>query len=378
MENYIKNMGKYDLVLLNLKKLYDSYGYKKIILPAFDEYDLYNENRDFISGNNILTIMNPSGRLLALRPDITLSVAKKISREQSLKYEKIYYSENVYKSVKYKGYEEVEQLGVELIGKDSLFLNFEIANLAMKSLEIINKNYIAIFSHVGFVSSIFEGLDLEYEVQEEIFKCIEGKNIHDIRKILSKINIKEETKELICVLPELSGNLDLICQKLSEYVINDKIKNILEELKGLYGLLKKFHKESNIIFDFSIVKNLNYYNGIIIQGFIEGMPNIILTGGRYDKLFEKFGVDNGAIGFAILTDNLKGYFKEEEKKDFDILLIYDDSDFEKLTEIIDNFVAKGYRVRAEYYTNITDENSEFFNYTEKYLFKEGKIFKEET
>lgn len=88
MENYIKNMGKYDLVLLNLKKLYDSYGYKKIILPAFDEYDLYNENRDFISGNNILTIMNPSGRLLALRPDITLSVAKKISREQSLKYEK--------------------------------------------------------------------------------------------------------------------------------------------------------------------------------------------------------------------------------------------------------------------------------------------------
>ena len=100
MKNYIKNMSKEDLILLNLKKLYDSYGYNKITLPTFDEYDLYNENKDFISGN-ILTIMNPSGKLLALRPDITLSVAKKISKEQTLKYEKIYYNENIYKTSKY-------------------------------------------------------------------------------------------------------------------------------------------------------------------------------------------------------------------------------------------------------------------------------------
>ena len=145
MKNYIKNMSKEDLILLNLKKLYDSYGYNKITLPTFDEYDLYNENKDFISGN-ILTIMNPSGKLLALRPDITLSVAKKISKEQTLKYEKIYYKENIYKTSKYKGYKEVEQLGIELIGKDSLFLNFEMINLAIKSFKklrnTIKMNYI--------------------------------------------------------------------------------------------------------------------------------------------------------------------------------------------------------------------------------------------
>lgn len=370
MKNYIKNMSEEDTVLLNLKRLYDSYGYNKIALPTFDEYDLYNENKDFISGN-ILTIMNPSGKLLALRPDITLSVAKKISKEQSLKYEKIYYSENVYKASKYKGYEEIEQLGIELIGKDSLFLNFEMINLAIKSLQIINSKCITVLSHVGFASSIFENLNLEYEIQEELLKYIESKNSHDIRRILGNVNIGSDVKELICVLPELSGDLEYIKDRLSGYAVNEKMGKILEELEKLYKLLRKFHGRSKIIFDFSIVKNLNYYNGIIIQGFIEGLPNMILTGGRYDRLFEKFGVDNGAIGFAILTDNLKGYYKDEGKKDFEILLVYDDSNYEKLSEIIDDFIEKGYRVRAEHYKNINDENVELFNFDKQYMFKDG-------
>ena len=131
-------MSKKDLVLLNIRKMYDSYGYKKISLPSFEEYDLYNENKDFID-RNVLTVMSPNGKLLALRPDITLSVAKKVSKDQSLKYSKIYYQENTYNLTKYVGYEEDEQLGIELIGKESTFLDFEIINLAVKSLDIINK-----------------------------------------------------------------------------------------------------------------------------------------------------------------------------------------------------------------------------------------------
>ena len=187
------------------------------------------------------------------------------------------------------------------------------------------------------------------------------------------MDIDKDIKELICALPNLSGDLEHICEKLSKYNVNEKIKNILDELRELYNLLIKFHDKSKIIFDFSIVKNINYYNGIIIQGFIEKLPNMILTGGRYDKLFEKFGVDNGAIGFAILTDYLKGYYKEENKKDFEILLMYDNSDFIKLSEIVDDFVKKGYRVRAEDFNNINSENIESFNFDQKYLFKNGEL-----
>ena len=375
MKNYIKNMSKKDLVLLNIRKMYDSYGYKKISLPSFEEYDLYNENKDFID-RNVLTVMSPNGKLLALRPDITLSVAKKVSKDQSLKYSKIYYQENTYNLTKYVGYEEDEQLGIELIGKESTFLDFEIINLAVKSLDIINKKSMIVLSHAGFISSVFENFDLEYEIKEQILDCINRKNSHDIQKILkSNEHISENVKKLIYKIPELSGNLENIEKELLKYEINVNTKKILSELKQLNSLLMKFYKKSKIIFDFSVVKNLNYYNGIILQGYIEGFPNVILTGGRYDKLFEKFGVDTGAVGFAILTDGLKGYYKDTDKKDFEVLIAYDDSDFEKLVEIVNDFQKKGLRVRTENIENLGESDFEIFNFDEKYVFQNGELKK---
>ena len=377
MKNYIKNMSKKDLVLLNIRKMYDSYGYKKISLPSFEEYDLYNENKDFID-RNVLTVMSPNGKLLALRPDITLSVAKKVSKDQSLKYSKIYYQENTYNLTKYVGYEEDEQLGIELIGKESTFLDFEIINLAVKSLDIINKKSMIVLSHAGFISSIFENFDLEYETKEQILDCINRKNSHDIQKILKKNeHISENVKKLIYKIPELSGNLENIEKELLKYEINGNTKKILSELKQLNSLLMKFYKKSKIIFDFSVVKNLNYYNGIILQGYIEDFPNVILTGGRYDKLFEKFGVDTGAVGFAILTDGLKGYYKDTDKKDFEVLITYDNSDFEKLVEIVNDFQKKGLRVRTENIENLGESDFEIFNFDEKYVFQNGELKKEE-
>ena len=377
MKNYIKNMSKKDLVLLNIRKMYDSYGYKKISLPSFEEYDLYNENKDFID-RNVLTVMSPNGKLLALRPDITLSVAKKVSKDQSLKYSKIYYQENTYNLTKYVGYEEDEQLGIELIGKESTFLDFEIINLAVKSLDIINKKSMIVLSHAGFISSIFENFDLEYEIKEQILDCINRKNSHDIQKILKRNeHISENVKKLIYKIPKLSGNLENIEKELLKYKINGNTKKILSELKQLNSLLMKFYKKSKIIFDFSVVKNLNYYNGIILQGYIEGFPNVILTGGRYDKLFEKFGVDTGAVGFAILTDGLKGYYKDTDKKDFEILIAYDNSDFEKLVEIVNDFQKKGLRVRTENIENLGKSDFEIFNFDEKYIFQNGELKKEE-
>ena len=378
MKNYIKNLSRKDLVLLDIRKIYDSYGYKRISLPSFEEYDLYNENKDFID-RNVLTVMSPNGKLLALRPDITLSVAKKISKDQSLKYSKIYYQENTYNLTKYVGYDEDEQLGIELIGKESTFLDFEIVDLAIKSLDIINEKSMITLSHARFISSIFDNLNLEYEIKEEIFDCINKKNSHDIKKILENNKfISENVKQLIYKIPELSGDLEDIEKELLKYEMNDDIKEILFELKQLNNLLFKFHKKSKIVFDFSIVKNLNYYNGIILQGYIEGFPNVILTGGRYDKLFEKFGVDTGAVGFVILTDSLKGYYKDEDKNDFEILIAYDNSDFEKLVEIVNDFQEKGLRVRTENIENFKENDSEIFNYDEKYLFKNGNLINEKS
>ena len=95
------------------------------------------------------------------------------------------------------------------------------------------------------------------------------------------------------------------------------------------------------------------------------------------KLFEKFGVDTGAVGFAILTDGLKGYYKDTDKKDFEVLIAYDDSNFEKLVEIVNDFQKKGLRVRTENIENLGESDFEIFNFDEKYIFQNGELKKEE-
>lgn len=366
---------KSEMLIMNLRKLYEQYGYKKISLPTFEEYDLYSEYRDFIKSEKILTLMTPEGKLEALRPDITLSVAKKVAKDKNIKSEKIYYLENIYRFSKMNGYKEKKQLGIELIGRETDFLNYEITNLALKSLNQINKNYIFAFSHVSFISSIFNTINIDYDLQNEILYNIQHKNKHDLEKLISDINIEEKYKILIISLPELSGPFEIIYERLQSFDLDDNLREILDKLDKFYKLLllSSNSDKSKIIFDLSLTNNLEYYNGIIFQGYVEGLSKIILTGGRYDNLFEKFGINKGAIGFAIYLDNLKGYFKEANKKNIDILLFYDNSDYKLLISKINDFIVSGFTVRAEEITNdLTHFN---LNYTDIYTFKNGILEK---
>ncbi len=366
---------KSEMLIMNLRKLYEQYGYKKISLPTFEEYDLYSEYRDFIKSEKILTLMTPEGKLEALRPDITLSVAKKVAKDKNIKSEKIYYLENIYRFSKMNGYKEKKQLGIELIGRETDFLNYEITNLALKSLNQINKNYIFAFSHVSFISSIFNTINIDYDLQNEILYNVQHKNKHDLEKLISDINIEEKYKILIISLPELSGPFEIIYERLQSFDLDDNLREILDKLDKFYKLLllSSNSDKSKIIFDLSLTNNLEYYNGIIFQGYVEGLSKIILTGGRYDNLFEKFGINKGAIGFAIYLDNLKGYFKEANKKNIDILLFYDNSDYKLLISKINDFIVSGFTVRAEEITNdLTHFN---LNYTDIYTFKNGILEK---
>ena len=125
--------------------------------------------------------------------------------------------------------------------------------------------------------------------------------------------------------------------------------------------------------DFSIVNNLDYYNGIIFQGYIENNPRVVLSGGRYDKLAEKFVANKKAVGFAIFLDELARYQKNDSEYDFDILILYRDGDYSILLEKVKEFIKNGNRVRTDKY----DENySMNFNYREKYIFYDNKLKRE--
>lgn len=360
------NLINENSIVSNLINIYERFGFKKIKLSKFEDYNLYNNNKDFLQTEHILTFMNLNGNLKSLRPDVTLSIVKKVLKDNEKETQKIYYIEDIYKIVSNE-YEEIPQVGVEIIGKLNNYSNLEIISMAIESLKSINKNYILEISNIDFISAIFDEINLEENLKIEILNNIYLKNKHDLEKLLNK-NVDCKYKKYILSFIELSGNYKDILKKLKSLIINKKMQKSYEELKSLSFVFELYNNFDKILLDFSIESQLGYYNGIIFKGYIKGNNDIILSGGRYDKLLNKFNSNKNAIGFAIYMDKL--YEKNKTSDFIDILILYKSGDENILLNEVRKFMNKNKKVRVDIYGDNSIEN-----YKDKYIFDKDKLIK---
>lgn len=360
------NLINENSIVSNLINIYERFGFKKIKLSKFEDYNLYNNNKDFLQTEHILTFMNLNGNLKSLRPDVTLSIVKKVLKDNEKETQKIYYIEDIYKIVSNE-YEEIPQVGVEIIGKLNNYSNLEIISMAIESLKSINKNYILEISNIDFISAIFEEINLEENLKIEILNNIYLKNKHDLEKLLNK-NVDCKYKKYILSFIELSGNYKDILKKLKSLIINKKMQKSYEELKSLSFVFELYNNFDKILLDFSIESQLGYYNGIIFKGYIKESNDIILSGGRYDKLLNKFNSNKNAIGFAIYMDKL--YEKNKTSDFIDILILYKSGDENILLNEVRKFMNKNKKVRVDIYGDNSIEN-----YKDKYIFDNNKLIK---
>lgn len=360
------NLINENSIVSNLINIYERFGFKKIKLSKFEDYNLYNNNKDFLQTEHILTFMNLNGNLKSLRPDVTLSIVKKVLKDNEKETQKIYYIEDIYKIVSNE-YEEIPQVGVEIIGKLNNYSNLEIISMAIESLKSINKNYILEISNIDFISAIFDEINLEENLKIEILNNIYLKNKHDLEKLLNK-NVDDKYKKYILSFIELSGNYKDILKKLKSLIINKKMQKSYEELKSLSAVFEMHNNFDKILLDFSIESQLGYYNGIIFKGYIKESNDIILSGGRYDKLLNKFNSNKNAIGFAIYMDKL--YEKNKTSDFIDILILYKSGDENILLNEVRKFMSQNKKVRVDIYGDNSANN-----FKEKYIFDKDKLIK---
>ncbi len=323
----------FDRIPLQLRALYESHGYQKYRMDKFETYDTYRENKSFLTGERIITFTGAGGRLMALKPDVTISIIKNVAPE-ALR-EKLFYDENVFRMKKSDGeVREIGQTGLEYIGADDAYSEAEVVILAAKSLALLDGNYILNIGHMGFLTGIFEDLS------EELSDALAGKN----RTALEKICGDGELAQTLCTLcekptPELGF--------LQGLVKNERTRAAFEELKALAGLLCAAGLENRVRIDFSTVNSPDYYNGIVMRGYISKAASAVLAGGRYDSMMRRFGKPQNATGFAIYLGELERVFYEPPEYDTDILLVYGNSDPCEVLERAEEMRAHGFSVRAE-------------------------------
>ncbi len=337
-------LRKEEKVLFDLRELYEMYGYKRYKMSKFEEYDLYAENRSFLAEGNIITFNDTHGKLLALKPDVTLSIVKNAASGERLKE---YYNENVYRAIDGE-YREIMQVGLECIGEADLYSTCEVILLAKKSLECISKDCILDLSNAAFVGGLFENRAIPYDVREQLIACVSGKNTHDLARICRENGIDDDTRAKLTTISETYGKVGDVIAALRPLAENDTMTAALDELEAICGFMNAVGEGENLRLDFSLSGDMNYYDGIIFRGYIDGVPRGVLSGGRYDKLLAKMGKHTGAIGFAIYMNTLDLYFEDKNDYDVDILITYGDTaDLAALTRTVKMLTGGGRSVRVQ-------------------------------
>ena len=320
-------------VLFELRALYQRYGYAQYKMGKFEEYDLYVRNKDFLVSDGVITFTDTDGRLMALKPDVTLSIIKN-TRDLPDCVQKVCYSENVYRiSGSTRQFKEIMQTGLECIGDVDLYSLCEVIGLAAASLDAIDPENVLELSHMGVISALVNDLGLEPDVQRAVLQCIGEKNADGVRKLCPDRDI-----EAVLSLITRHGSPNQVISALRPCCSQGLAKAALDELETVIRLVNR----PNVQIDFSTVNDMNYYNGIVFQGYIRSIPEGVLSGGQYDKLMQRMGRESRAVGFAIYMDLLERLGGEGRAYDVDTLLLYDASaDIPALNRAVERLSARG-------------------------------------
>ena len=318
-------LGFNERVIFDLRSLYNSYGYSRYKMNKFEEYDLYAHNKDFLISDSVITFTDTNGKLMALKPDVTLSIVKN-SRDDIAAVSKLYYNENVYRASKStNSFREIMQVGLECIGNIDDYCICEVLMLAAQSLRSISGQSILDISHLGLLSDIIDAANVPQGSKDAVLRCIGEKNVHELAAVCRDCGVGQEGIDLLKNAVTLCGKPADVLPKFQVLLEGIVDCGAVEQLRAVTDALGDTDIADMLRFDFSAVDDIRYYNGIVFKGFVNSLPASVLSGGQYDNLMRKMGRKCGAVGFAVYLDMLERLDNRKKEYDVDTLLVYDAS-----------------------------------------------------
>ncbi len=297
VENVYK-LRKYEEMLRNL---FYQENYIETLMPTFEYVELYKSVYKNLDESTLFKFVDKEGKDIALRWDFTVPLARYYISQKKEDIARYCYFGKVYRKEKeHRGKNsEIYQIGIELIGKKAIEGDVECISILKKSLSTFELKDLKIeLGSASFYNRLCELVGIDKK--DEFSNLLTQKNISGLKKFCDKYNIEENLSTFIVSLPRLNGNIDVLKQTINN--INDKeLQNSLIELKDLYETMNM--KEQDL-FDLACVPNMEYYTGIIFKVYSKYVEKPIISGGRYDKLYENFGKKIPAIGMAYYMDNI--------------------------------------------------------------------------
>ena len=349
-----REQRKQEQLIQILRRRFKTYGYTKMKTQAFEEYDLYAKVNRSINLKKMIKVIDQTGNVLVLRPDMTLPMTRQIAQEFSevSRGIKDYYIEDVVRQ------SEIEQTplgrtqaGVEYYGNPSEEADAEVIALAIHILKDLGFKDIKVeMGDAGFFKALTQNMNLNGLQFYELKQLIQAKNAVDIERFLDNISVKDEIKQIVKHMPFLYGKPEYVLNMIRELPLTEEMTHKIDYLYRLVDLLNMYGLKEHLIIDLGLINQMDYYSDVIFQGFVERVGEPVMMGGRYNQLAESFQADIPAIGFACFIDLLVAAAPIEELEDLlDVCVVYEKSQLEQSIQLANDLRQREYRV-------ITTEN----------------------
>lgn len=331
--------------------VFTSMGYREVETPTFEYYDCYNGSNGQISQETMFKFFDEQGRILALRPDFTTSIARMAATKEAdktlpLRY---CYTGSVFRAEQTEGARQREftQSGIELIGSLSPAADAEVIAAAIEAVLAVGiEDFSMEIGQVAFFNGLVEQAGLDEELTEKLRERIDSKDSVGIKTIVSKLSIDTDIKNLMIELPYLFGAEDTL-ERANVKGLNATSKAALENLRRIYELLCLYGFEKYISIDLGMLQSIDYYTGSIFKCYTHGVGFPVCAGGRYDNLMSKFGKDAGAVGVALGINRIMSALGHKEEEGYPSSLIFAEKDAEGLCyEVASNLRINGCLVEA--------------------------------
>lgn len=306
-------------LISTLKNRFSTYSYQQVRTPTFETYDMYAASTKTVNKDEMIKVIDRSGKVLVLRPDGTIPITKMTATNTEINgsEQRLFYVLDVFRhSSEDSTDKESTQAGVELFGNSSPESDAEIIMLAIHTLKDIGfGNFKIEIGHAGFVRELIEQANLTDQELQQLQDLIQSKNIIEMEPFLKNLNISSELQEALYAIPLLYGDSEEVLEQTKAIIRNDKMQQIFNNLIEVMDVLTDYNVAEFTTLNLGLINNMYYYTDIIFQGFVENIGKPVLMGGRYDHLGEQFGKKMAAIGFAYEIDFLLIAMKQHQLTD---------------------------------------------------------------
>lgn len=373
MRNYDRIQGKIISVIMN-------HGCKIIETPSFEDYDVYQHFFPQLRQQMVKTI-DTDGRVLVLRPDVTLPIVETAAREfprsnQLLKFGYVstvfreYYGRSTYGK-------DFLQGGIEILGDSSPECDGEVIVTAAEILRAVGVENIRIdIGTAAYTQALFDGLPLSEEQKATLKGYMAERNLVACKSYIASLPISSDARKALEALPVLFGPYAQTLSKARDYSINSGMLNALSRLERVYDYILYAGYADKVQLDFGFASRLGYYTDTVFKVYVDGALYDIIDGGRYDQLSSRFGVDRPACGFGMNINLLYEYMSdagllEDTEPSFQMAVSYTQGD-QTLVRDLMNWRDRGFRVAAYPDSSFIDSA----DYSIHAIYRNGSYYKD--